>query len=168
MIHRLYLPAAYRDAPGGPAAAESPAFRLAKLIVEYPEQCRDVLRWDHTIESAAQMRVQQIHDRAAWHVPGQDSAHVDADGHGPNWWLREWGVTLPDGYGQGDADNNVEALALGKDDPVVILAQFLASPGHRAFLLGEGWYERQTRIGCGAVETWEPIPQQFIWCVLVV
>jgi uncharacterized protein YkwD len=64
-------------------------------------------------------------------------SHVSEDHRGPNQMLREAGYPLPEVYQDGLA-NNVESIAGGIESPRAVLDALLASPAHRAHLLGEG------------------------------
>ncbi len=64
-------------------------------------------------------------------------SHVSGDHRGPNQMLRETGYPLPDQYPDGLA-NNVESIVGGIESPRAVLDALLASPTHRAHLLGEG------------------------------
>jgi uncharacterized protein YkwD len=70
--------------------------------------------------------------------------HVSPTGEWPNGLLRRFGyplyIWLPN-----DANNVESNAAAGPGDD--LLAQLLASPGHRAHLLGEGWFSIYREIG---------------------
>ncbi|MGD8977673.1 MAG: hypothetical protein PVG91_08715 [Gammaproteobacteria bacterium] len=74
-------------------------------------------------------------------------SHVSEDHRGPNQMLRETGYPLPDQYPDGLA-NNVESIAGGIESPRAVLDALLASPAHRAHLLGEGpGFDEQDEFG---------------------
>lgn len=132
---------------------------LFRLIVDHPDQRRDDLRWDIDLHRVARLRVEDMRERAYF-------SHVNPDGVGPDETLRRNGIVVPDWYGHGLADNHVESLALNKPDAAIVFAALLASPAHRAHVLGEGGFETQLRMGIGVGPTWETPPAQMVWCLL--
>ena len=159
--YKVHLPQVHGDAPA-PADPLLLAVELYRLIKTDPQQQRDRLIWDADLGRCALLRVVQIRDRGAW-----AGGHTDANGRGPNYWLRVWGIQLPDWYDSADDANNVESLRLGPPDPADVRQAFWDSPHHREHVFGYGFFGGQTRIGIGCCEDWGNPPQQWIWSVLI-
>lgn len=157
---KIFLPALHNVTP--PAATAGPdygalALTLALSIRLHPAQRRQVLVLDDELARVARLRCADMYARAYL-------AHTTPDGIGPNRFLVQNGVSLPDGYDGRRTANNVESLRLGPDDVGGCLAALLDSPGHRAHILGDGWWGGQRRIGVGVGPSWDHL--QTIWCVL--
>lgn len=74
-------------------------------------------------------------------------SHISPEHQGPNQMLRDAGYPLPDIYRDGLA-NNVESIAGGIESPDAVWEALLASPAHRAHLLGEGaGFDEQDELG---------------------
>lgn len=74
-------------------------------------------------------------------------SHISPEHRGPNRMLREAGYPLPDIYRDGLA-NNVESIVGGIESPDAVWEALLASPAHRAHLLGEGaGFDEQNELG---------------------
>jgi uncharacterized protein YkwD len=121
-------------------------------------QERARLEWHSGVARVAE---DKLHDMQARHYYD----HLDPDGHGPNWWLKRAGL-LPNGYPQGDGDNNVESLQNNADHASDSWADLLGSPMHADHLLGRGWFGGQDKIGvaCGpgfAPDCW------WLWVILI-
>lgn len=157
--YRLHLPAihgAIELAQLDPSLLESELYRL---IRSHPQQQRERLEWDVDLQTIARRRCENMRR-------DQYVGHVDPDGHGPNWWVHHYGE-LPDWYEHDGDVNWIESIRLGPGDAADALAALLFSPRHRDHVLGEGWFGGQWRMGIGCGPTWEePVPAQFIFCIL--
>ena len=156
---QLRLPAIHGDAVApaqlDPFLLESELYRL---IRSHPEQRRDRLEWDSDLQRVARLRLADMVER-------QYYRHTDPDGHGPNWWLRYNGVTLPNWYDHADDANNVESINNNVDIAADCLASFIGSPHHRDHLLGgSDFYRGQSRIGVGFA--WGSAAVQRVWSIL--
>lgn len=117
--------------------------RFISLMMQHPEQRRPTVVVDNAVAMVAQMRAEDMSTRNYF-------SHVDPDGFGPNYHLRNAGIELPYWYQQEPNANNTEIIAGGYANAEDAFAAFLTSPGHRMFLLGQhAMYEQQTRIGIG-------------------
>lgn len=122
-----------------------------------PRQGREVMFWNAKLAAAACRRVVSM---AKNHWVG----HVDPDGHGPNWYVREEGYHLPDYYwdpnipeAELNRRNYVESLAYGGQPPGVTDEEQIegywqgmtaeSDPGHRKHLLGEDTFASQIEVG---------------------
>lgn len=117
---------------------------LSHLLENHPDQRRYPMTVHPVIAQVARNKAIDMAVRAY-------VGHVDPDGHGANWLLRQAGYSLPDFYGKEPDDNNVEALEHGGDGNIEdAWPRWLASEGHRIHLLGlDKFYWVQTNYGVG-------------------
>ena len=156
-LHLPVIHGAAEPAQADPFLLESELYRL---IRSHPEQQRDRLEWDSDLQRVARLRVADMRDR-------QYIAHTNPDGDGPNMVLLANGVAIPAWYDHARDANNVESLRLGPDDAADALAAFVASPHHRAHILGENdFWQGQKRIGIGCGPDWNTPTQQWIFVII--
>lgn len=84
--------------------------------------------------------------------------HVITGGLWPNEAARISGCNHP--YPNGG--NQIESICAGSDNPEVIYRALLNSPAHRAHIIGEGFFARQTSVGVGFAENVNS-EYQFYW-----
>jgi len=71
--------------------------------------------------------------------------HVDLQGYGPNYRIREAGYSLPAGYGTDLEANDVEVIGVGFDSPAEFWDVAMESSTLRTRLLGlTSFYAQQT------------------------
>lgn len=129
-----FLPTIANESPPAPQAEPDKARQVYELMKAHPEQRRTALLWNDKLAFIAL-------DKCRAQAHGNWTGHVDPDGHGPNWWTRQLGYSLPDSYGKGDADNWIESLLHGGQGNVESVWQtWMDSPGHRDHILGTGKY----------------------------
>jgi hypothetical protein len=79
-------------------------------------------------------------------------SHINPDGNGPNWLVRQAGYTLPDYYDQSAGGNNIESINAGRASAGDTWNSWMDSSPHRQHLLGENsFYAAQTSVGVGFV-----------------
>jgi uncharacterized protein YkwD len=71
--------------------------------------------------------------------------HLTPESHGGNWFARQEGYPLPADWP--DDRNYIESIYVDGGSPQEVLGAFLASPSHRAHLLGLDGFARSTDIG---------------------
>lgn len=122
---------------------------MINLLITDSQQQRTNLRRSEILMQVAQMRVDDMANRNYF-------GHVDPDGFGPNYHVRQSGFPLPDYYGDELHSNNVESIGAGfptARDCWNILTN--NSPSHRIHLLGEHpFYLEQDCYGVGYI--WNP------------
>ena len=78
--------------------------------------------------------------------------HVNPDGHGPNWMVRNAGYPLPDWWGYDPAANYVESIAAGQTSVDQVWSDWMGSSDHRPMLLAtDSFYQDQTSVGLAFV-----------------
>lgn len=135
------------------AEASQAEIELACLVKNHPEQNRVTMSYHPILGAVARARAADIA------LNGTIASHVDVHGYGPDWYVCEAGYALWD-----EAfcelvflephTNTIESLAMGgpgsnEASPSAIFAAFLRSPGHKAHLLGEGFFSVGTYYGIG-------------------
>jgi len=159
--YKVHLPQVHGGAQGAPqepaqVARLLLAVELYRLIKTNPEQQRVRFVWDSALADGAERRLNDMQARRYY-------SHVDPDGRGPNWHLRD---LVPAWYDSRGMANSIESLNNNTDLPDDCLASLLNSPPHVDHILGRGWFGGQERIGivCGpgyADNCW------WIWVVLI-
>lgn len=133
--------------------------RFLEIMRTHPDQRRPQVVWDDALASVAQKRAEDMSKRNYF-------GHVDLDGYGPNYHVRQADIRLPDWYQDEPHSNNVEIIAGGYSTPEDCFAGFLTSPGHKMFLLGEHvMFEQQTLVGIGWDYRWSS-KYRPIWAIL--
>lgn len=110
----------------------------------HKDQQRPFLRWNQKLAAVARYRCEDLMARGY-------NAHIDPEGRGPNWWVRQYGYKLPSYYHDRDEANYVESLNMGGRGVLAeVQASWMKSDGHRRHLLGYGGtWMTQTEIGVG-------------------
>lgn len=127
-------------------AGQSPQQQaMIKLLTTKPPQARKTLTCNPILMEQAMRKAKDMIQR-------QYYGHVDIDGLGMNYYLRQAGYPLPSYYLSNKDANNVEALAAGPDFSVADAAfqGYLNSAKHRPQILGltAGW-AAQDEYGVG-------------------
>lgn len=91
-------------------------------------------------------------------------AHCDLGGICANDYARAAGCKLPSDYGSG---NNIESLLAGTGDALTAYSALMASPSHRAHLLGaDEFFMAQDQLGIAFLS--QPgSPYTFYWVILI-
>lgn len=143
----------YRNMPGPPA---TPEFRhradslstvregeLAALLTGDRGQRRPRLVWNPILARVARERAWDMAVRGYF-------SHVNPDGLGANTLVERAGYRLPTAYDHRPAGNNIESAAEGYASPGTAWRHWMASPHHRAHLLGlNAEFQQQTEFGIG-------------------
>ena len=78
--------------------------------------------------------------------------HVNPDGYGPNYLVRQAGYPLPTWYDPAPDGNNIESIAAGYPTPDAVWNAWMTSPAHRNHLLGlDPFWADQIEYGIGYV-----------------
>lgn len=121
---------------------------LAAILTSHPQQERARMVCDPILARVARERAADMAARAYF-------GHVNPDGVGPNFLVRQAGYDLPDLYGNDPRINMVESIAagFGLNTGVDAWAVWEQSPVHRTHLLGlNSFVAEQERYGIGHVE----------------
>lgn len=119
---------------------------LAAILVSHPDQGRNPMICDPILARVARERAADMANRNYF-------GHVNPDGYGPNYMVRQGGYDLPDLYGNDPKQNMVESIAMGFElttGDMVWNKVWKDSPVHREHLLGlNSFYAGQQRYGIG-------------------
>src|SRR3990172_6330472 len=98
-----FIPATYKEYTPGQKPDEFALVeaQIANLVVTHPMQGRKGMVLHPILGVAARMKCLDMAARGY-------GEHVDPDGHGPNWLVRNLGYLLPSFYGTDADDNNIE------------------------------------------------------------
>lgn len=154
------------EQPGG-QSGEGNARAIFELIRQHPDQGRDrdKMVWHDTLAWVAEQRCKRQAEQG-W------TGHIDPWGYGPNWYVRDAGIKLPDGYGTDDDANNIESVSHNGDGSVQgqggTWDAWMRSPGHRIHLLGEEpTFAAQVLVGVGYYYL-KTSAKRHYWCVLTI
>lgn len=156
-MSHLYLPLAANNlVVAGQVEGEQDAVDLFGMMAADPNQRRSQCIWNDKLAAAAGARANDMLTRNYF-------AHVDPDGHGPNWWVRQAGYKLPAWYA--DDANNVESISLNYLTAEQVWQGWLGSPVHRRHVLGESpFFAAQTNVGVGYVRASSGYP--ILWVLI--
>ena len=125
------------------AALNSQEQALANLVIANPGQHTGPMVADPTLCAVA-------HAKAADMARRRYYAHVDPDGHGANWLVRNAGYPLPAWWGTDPAANYIESIDASEPTAGHAWNAWMGSPGHKAHILASTtFYRDQTSFGVG-------------------
>ncbi len=159
---KLYLPSVGYE-PVGAAASSCGLNAQERAFADRMSNHRDQGRASMTC-NAILARVARA--RAADMAAREYFSHVNPDGHGPNYLVRQAGYRLPDFYDQRPSGNNIESLGAGFSTAADAWNGLMNSSGHRAHLLGENdFYAEQVEYGIGYVSDPDS-PYRHYWVII--
>ncbi|MGB8166815.1 MAG: CAP domain-containing protein [Chthoniobacteraceae bacterium] len=130
-------------APAVEAQLNSQEQRVATLLANASGQQRPSVQVDPILSKVARARAADMAKRHYF-------AHVNPDGHGPNYLVRQAGYPLPAGYDQSAAGNNIESAAAGDHTADEAWSGWMGSAPHKKHLLAQdAFYAAQTALGVG-------------------
>lgn len=153
---RAYLPLIARNFP---CLVHPEEEDLARYMIEHPEQQRPSLTCHPILAQVARERAE---DMARRHYFG----HVNPDGYGPNYLVRQAGYVLPSYYDTDPEANNIESIAAGYPTAEAAWNAWMSSEGHRTHLLGlHPFFAEQIEYGVGYA--YDPAsPYVYYWVVI--
>lgn len=157
----LYLPLVAANAGGmyGACSLTVQEQQIAERMRADPEQRRPSLTCHVILAQVARARAQDMADREYFD-------HVNPDGFGPNYLVRQAGYVLPTWYGNEPDDNNIESIAGGTSTVEATWNLWMGSPGHRTHLLGlNSFWAEQIEYGIGYVFKADS-PFGYYWVVI--
>lgn len=118
---------------------------IANLASQHPDQGRPFMNCHPILAQVARERALDMGMRDYFD-------HVNPDGYGPNYLVRQAGYVLPPLYYTTDTANNIESIAAGLSSASLTWNGWLNSAEHRVHVLGEGdFWSGQTNYGIGYV-----------------
>jgi hypothetical protein len=119
---------------------------LAALLVSHPDQARNPIICDPILTRVARERAADMANRGYFD-------HINPDGRGPNYLVKQAGYNLPEMYGNDPQANMIESIAMGYELTTGQKAWEVTwkdSPVHRSHLLGlDPFYAGQQHYGIG-------------------
>ncbi len=137
---RAYLPfiAAYPSCVPNPQEEA-----IARYMIEHPDQRRPSLTCHPILARVARERAEDMARRHYF-------SHVNPDGYGPNYLVRQAGYVLPSYYDTSPTANNIESIAAGYPTAEAVWNGWMNSSGHRTHLLGlHPFFAEQIEYGIG-------------------
>ena len=126
-----------------PDAANPLVKGLINLFSNDPGQKRLKRQCNQLLMTLAQRRAEDMKTRSYF-------AHVTPDGVGPNYLIRQIGYPLHPSYSTAKDANGCESIAGGYVDASACWQAWLASPGHKAHVLGlHPFWAEQIDFGVG-------------------
>lgn len=136
MNYDVFLPSILRD-----NNAHQPYMKFYSLLKGHPEQCRQILNVNNSLNKAAQFKAQEMIDLDYF-------GHTSLTGETPNELVRRYGFVTHDSYST--IGNNGESLAAGYPSIESAFQALLDSQLHESHLLGlHPFYCEQTDFGFG-------------------
>lgn len=133
---------------------------LAEILTHDPGQRRTRLTWNPLLARLAREKAWDMATRGYF-------GHVTPEGVGANTMLERAGYHLPAEYDHSLGGNNVESAAEGYASARQAWRHWMASPRHRAHLLGlEPRFAAQTEFGIGYAQ-WPGSRFGSYWVVLI-
>lgn len=130
--------------------------RIEVLLREHPDQRRSKLVCNPKLSAVARARAQDMGQRAYF-------SHVNPDGHGPNFLVRQAGYILPSEYSTAPNGNNIESIGAGAGDADGMWNAWMQSSKHLNHILGQDdFFSQQTEYGIGFARV-PGSPYQFYW-----
>ncbi len=116
---------------------------LASIITASSDQKREFMARSDALCRVARARAQDMANRRYFD-------HVNPDGKGPNYLVRQAGYPLPAWWGFGTRDNYIESISAGRASASDTFGGWLASPPHKEHVLGRSdFYKEQVVFGVG-------------------
>lgn len=154
----LFIPIAANVSSGCSLSGDE--LLIEEQMVGTPEQNRITFTCNATLTQVARERALDMATR-------DYVSHVNPDGYGPNYLVRQAGYPLPDYYSSDPASNNIESIAAGYNNAVTVWSSWMDSDSHRTHLLGETeFYAEQIDYGIGHVYVESGSTYQHYWVVL--
>lgn len=130
--------------------------RIEELLRNHPEQGRVKLTCHPILASVARARAEDMGRRAYF-------AHVNPDGHGANYLVRQAGYVLPSSYSQEANGNNIESIGAGPGNSDGMWDAWMKSSKHNTHLLGKtSFFAEQVEYGIGFAQV-PGSPYEFYW-----
>lgn len=134
--------------------------RIAELMLSHPEQAHPALTCNPTLAAVARARAEDMGNRAYF-------GHVNPDGQGPNYLVRQAGYPLPAEYNQDANGNNIESIGAGANNADGMWNAWMVSSKHLTHILGKNeFFVQQSEYGIGYAQV-PGSPYQYYWVVII-
>lgn len=119
---------------------------IAAMLERSPTQKRPHLACHPILHRVARERALDMANRGYFY-------HVNPDGIGPNYSVKEAGYQLPEWWGNEPAANYIESIAAGYPNALAAWVAWMRSPSHRTHLLAaDPFYSEQINYGVGVID----------------
>ncbi len=116
--------------------------QLANLFTGSADQHRSGMTLDPTLTAVARARAADLCKRNYF-------SHVNPDGHGPDYMVRQAGYILPS-WGDSTTDNNVESIGAGYSSASDMWQAWITDSAHATHVLGlDSFFASETSYGVG-------------------
>lgn len=130
--------------------------RIEELLRSHAEQGRAKLVCNAILAKVARERAEDMGRRAYF-------AHVNPDGQGANYLVRQAGYILPGSYSQETNGNNIESIGAGPNSSDGIWDAWMKSSKHNTHLLAKtSFFAEQSDYGIGFAQV-PGSPYQYYW-----
>lgn len=130
--------------------------RMAVLFTTHPEQKRPVMECNPILARVARARAEDLGRRRYF-------AHINPDGYGPNYLVRQAGYCLPASYGYDSRSNYIESLGAGPYNADAMWEAWMKSEKHLTHLLGlTHFFAEQSDYGIGFAQV-PGSPYEYYW-----
>lgn len=110
---------------------------------QHPDQGRPNLNCNRILSQVARAHAVDMAERRYFD-------HVNPDGHGPNYLVREAGFRLPDWYPESRTANNIESIGGGFPTADDVWNAWIGAESHRSHILGtSAFFAEQLEVGVG-------------------
>lgn len=134
--------------------------RIATLMISHPNQQHPTLNCNPILATVARARAEDMGRRAYF-------AHVNPDGQGPNYLVRQAGYPLPAAYNQEVNGNNIESIGAGANNADGMWDAWMASEKHLTHIMGANeFFVQQSEYGIGYAQV-PGSPYQYYWVVII-
>ncbi len=124
--------------------------RIEELVKSHPDQERVSMTCNPTLATVARARAEDMGRRAYFN-------HVNPDGQGPNYFVRQAG------YVQELSGNNIESIGAGPNNADSMWNAWMSSSKHSTHLLGKtSFFAEQLEYGIGVAQV-PGSPYQYYW-----
>ncbi len=121
----------------------SQELQIANYAINHPNQGRQTMTCHPILAQVARERALDLGSRNYF-------SHVNPDGHGPNFLVRQAGYQLPSWWSTDPSLNYIESIAGGYTTAESAWNAWLNSSGHRRHVLAENdFWAEQTNFGIG-------------------
>ena len=154
----VFLPvvAGKASAPTPACALNEQEQKLEALFLGHPNQGRTQFVCDPVLSAVARARAEDMGRRGYFN-------HVNPDGQGPNYLVRQAGYALPSEYSTAVTGNNIESIGAGPATADGMWNGWMQSSKHVAHVLGtEDFFAAQIDYGIGFARV-PGSPYQYYW-----
>ncbi|MEZ4615086.1 MAG: CAP domain-containing protein [Caldilineaceae bacterium] len=155
--HLVFLPVVAGKTAAPPTCAlNQQEQQIQNLLLSHPNQGRIKLVCDPVLSAVARARAEDMGRRGYF-------SHVNPDGQGPNYLVRQAGYTLPTDYSTAINGNNIESIGAGPGDAAGMWNGWMESTKHVTHILGKTeFFAQQIDYGIGFAQV-PGSPYQFYW-----